>query len=340
MVDIIEDIRKYVELKKPFVLARVISTWGSAPRTPGSGMIITEDHEVAGSVSGGCIEGAVIREADEVFKTGEPKELSFGVSDEDAWSVGLTCGGEISVFMEKFPAFEEEERDTWSMMDELLGKDEEFVWITRMDLSGKRHAILKDGVIENEFSDELNLSIKNFLQNTKKGILEVGDKRFFIHSFPKKEKLLIVGAAHISLDLVRLGNMFNFQTILVDPRSIFTRQSRFKVSPDFIYNDWPEEIFPKLDLGSRTFAILLTHDPKIDDQALKYLLNSEVPYIGALGSRKTHAKRVKRLEEAGFDKSQIERITGPAGLDISAKEPSEIALSIMAQVIEVKNKIS
>lgn len=339
MLDIIDEIRRLVDQDKPFVLARVISTWGSAPRGVGSGMIITEDHEVAGSVSGGCIEGAVIREADQVLKNGTAKELSFGISNEDAWSVGLTCGGKISVFLEKFLAFDKEGKEIWETMDAMIRDDKSFVLITRMDNSNYRHGLYAaQKTHKGEIPSKIKSKSKNVLKTNKSLTFESEGSKYFLHIFPEKPKLLIVGAAHISLDLIRLGKMYGFETILVDPRRIFTKQSRFDVKPDLIYNEWPEIVFPNLDLGERTFAVLLTHDPKIDDQALDFLLNSNVAYIGALGSRKTHIKRVGRLREKGFADEKINKIIGPVGLDINAKEPVEIALSIMAQIIEEKNK--
>jgi len=150
--------------------------------------------------------------------------------------------------------------------------------------------------------------------------------------------MLIVGAAHITVDLVALAKQFDFETVVIDPRGIFSEKTQFPVQPDHLYVDRPAEILPTYDLDAYSFAVLLTHDPKIDDQALHLLLRSDIAYIGALGSRRTHAKRVKRLTEAGFSESEIEKIHGPIGVSINAKLPKEIALSILGQIIQVKNR--
>ena len=149
--------------------------------------------------------------------------------------------------------------------------------------------------------------------------------------------MLIIGAAHIALDLVDFGNQFNFETIVIDPRGLFAAEDRFSSKPGHLYRQWPEEILPDLKPDEDTYAVLLTHDPKIDDAALEILLNSNVPYIGALGSSKTHQKRIGRLKSKGFSDEQIDRIHSPIGLDIKALSAKEIALSVMAEVIQVRN---
>ena len=161
---------------------------------------------------------------------------------------------------------------------------------------------------------------------------------YFLNVFSAKSRLIIIGAAHVSLDLIRLAHMYYFETIVIDPRGIFTNDNRFNIKPDQKYKEWPAEVLPSLKLDADTYVVVLTHDPKIDDQALKIALDSEVAYVGALGSRKTHAKRTVRLKESGLSDEQIERIHGPVGVNINARQPAEIALSIMAQIIEVKNQ--
>ncbi|MEM1121104.1 MAG: XdhC family protein, partial [Bacteroidota bacterium] len=152
-----------------------------------------------------------------------------------------------------------------------------------------------------------------------------------------KSQLLIIGAAHITVDLVTLGKMYGFETIVIDPRGIFTNKTQFTTPPDQLYEKYPAEVLPDYDLDAHTYAVVLSHDPKIDDNALHILLKSDVAYIGALGSRKTQAKRVARLQEAGFDDATIAKIHSPVGLAIKAKTPKEIALSIMAELILTKN---
>ena len=150
--------------------------------------------------------------------------------------------------------------------------------------------------------------------------------------------MIIIGAAHITVDLVQLANMYGFETIVIDPRGIFSNKTQFTLPPDKIFEQYPSEVLGNYQLDAYTYAVVLSHDPKIDDNALHILLRSKVGYIGALGSRKTQAKRVARLQEAGFSEEEIGKIHSPVGVSINAKTPKEIALSIMAEVIQVKNE--
>ncbi|MEJ2006072.1 MAG: XdhC family protein, partial [Cyclobacteriaceae bacterium] len=160
---------------------------------------------------------------------------------------------------------------------------------------------------------------------------------YFIHLFPRKPLLLIIGAAHITVDLVTLGNLYGFETVVIDPRGFFADNTEFNDPPSKIIKAYPSEVLGNYPLDSYTFAAILSHDPKIDDNALEILLPSNVAYIGALGSRKTHEKRKSRLLEKGIKEEQLERINAPIGLGIHAKSAREIALSVMAEIIAVKN---
>ena len=164
----------------------------------------------------------------------------------------------------------------------------------------------------------------------------MGGEAVFVQGFPRRDQLLIIGAGHITIPLVQFAAPLSFETAVIDPRRVFSSIERFEVAPHQLFSQWPGEVLSGLDLTDDTYAVLLTHDPKIDDEALHVLLKTPVAYIGALGSRKTHAKRVERLREAGFSTAEIERIKGPAGLDIRAKAPAEIALSIMAEIVAAK----
>ncbi|RMG19304.1 MAG: XdhC family protein, partial [Bacteroidetes bacterium] len=193
-------------------------------------------------------------------------------------------------------------------------------------------------VLGGEPDEELLQAALKAWQQRKSQIIEREAGNYFALVIPRKCQLLIVGAAHISADLVHLARQFDFETIVVDPRGIFSNNTQFLTQPDHKYAKWPEEVLPDLPLDAYTFAVTLTHDPKIDDQALKLLLRSEVAYIGSLGSSRTHAKRLARLHKAGFTEEETSRIHGPIGLDIHAKLPREIALSIMAEIIRIKNQ--
>lgn len=350
MKDILQLIRRHIRNKQPFATATVIQTWGSAPRPIGSIMLIAQDGTISGSVSGGCIEGAVIKNALDCITTGKPSMLNFGVTDDEAWAVGLSCGGSIQVFVEPFISLTD-----WTIWNYLLqyvitGKSNQYakrgcILLTQLNNEAKNNAlVLPDGkTTNNSISDFLKENALRAYTERKTQILESehGEK-WFLHVFPPKHHLVIIGAAHITVDLVHLAHFFDFDTTVIDPRSVFVNQQIFITQPNRLYVDWPAEVLPTIPLDTYTYTVLLTHDPKIDDQALHILLPSNVAYIGCLGSKKTHEKRIKRLIEAGFtnhtEGGGIGKIHAPIGVDIHAKSAREIALSIMGELIKVKNQ--
>ncbi len=312
-------------------MARVVKTWGSSPRPVGSVMLINEKGEMSGSVSGGCVEGAVVKKAMEVFDGAQSLRLAYGVSDEEAWSVGLSCGGSIQVFVQEVKA----ESDVWSKVISNLKANRSSTLVTA----------LKDGSTENLVVDaDTPLSDSGLIvearrahdDRTNRTIAE-GDKEYFVHVFPRQAQLLIIGAAHITVDLVSLGNQFGFETVVIDPRGYFAENIHFPEEPSKILNSYPSEVLGDFPLDAYTFCAVLSHDPKIDDNALEILLPSDVAYIGALGSKKTHAKRTNRLLEKGISQELIDKIAAPIGLPINARSAKEIALAIMGQIIEAKN---
>ena len=341
MLDIFKNIVDWTEQQKAFAIATVIKTWRSAPRSAGAAMIIAENMDIAGSVSGGCIEGAVIREALQVLKTKQAKRLHFGVSNEDAWSVGLSCGGKVEVYIE--PSWDLLEKPTeqiiWQNLKQALENQEGCVLISYLSRSNSQHELVfpNGNVIGKETDVELLEKAKIAYLHKKSQVIEHQGEAFFFNVFPGIAQLIIIGAAHLSADLVDLAHQFNFETIVIEPRGIFADKMTFNTPPKQLYHEWPAEVLPHLKLNKDSFAVTLTHDPKIDDQALHILLRSDVAYIGALGSRRTQEKRLKRLREAGFLAEEIDRIHGPIGIAINALQPKEIALSIVAELIKVRN---
>jgi xanthine dehydrogenase accessory factor len=342
MFDIFQGINAWVKKNQPFALATVIRTWGSSPRPIGSALAVSTNMDMLGSVSGGCVEGAVMKEALKIMENGVPDKLKFGVSDEEAWAVGLSCGGAIHVWVEPFPAFSKDAKEViaWEALQLALSNNKGVVLIRNMSADTNKHTVLQaDGsIVGHTLSESVQKAAQTAYKERKSQVIELEEGNFFLQVFPRKQQLLIVGAAHITADLVRLGNMYDFETIVIDPRGIFANKTQFPHPPNQLHRKWPEEILHNYDLDAYAYAVLLTHDPKIDDQALHILLKSDVGYIGALGSRRTHAKRVKRLTEAGFCEEQIHKIHGPIGVDINAKRPKEIALSIMGEIIRIQNE--
>ncbi|WP_170344539.1 XdhC family protein [Ruegeria atlantica] len=295
-------------------LATVVETWGSAPRRVGSQLVIGGDGRIEGSVSGGCVEGAVIVEALEAIDEGEARLLEFGVSDEDAFAVGLACGGTIRVLVEPVGKVLPE-----PMLAELVAaraRREPIAYEVNTDTG---HRALR----RNAYAERLRMDRSGFEE----------DGRTFVAVHNPPLRLIIVGAVHIAQALVPMARIAGYDPTIIDPRDAFASNARFP--GETILTDWPDEAVAKLGLDARTAIVLLTHDPKLDDPALQAALDADVFYIGALGSTRTHSKRVERMKAAGFSDKQILRIHGPIGLDIGAAGPSEIAVAILAQMTAV-----
>ena len=343
MRDVLPQMQRWTAEGKPFAIARVIRTWGSAPRGVGSAMLVAPEMAVAGSVSGGCIEGEVIEAAIKVIETGKPRRLDFGVSDELAWSVGLSCGGQVSVWVALFPLFSADstERLAGKQLLEALQSNQPVVWVTRMEPEAPEQYLFFPESSEPqapELPAPLVASAREAYRKRESGLQEIGGHLYFFHVLPRRARLIVVGAGHITIPLVQMARILDFEVFIIDPRQVFASPDRFPTPPDHLISRWPQEVLPNLKPDEDTYTVLLTHDPKIDDPALHLLLRSPVAYIGALGSRKTHQKRIQRLEAAGFSRETIERIHGPAGLDIHAQTPEEIALSILAQIVQVRHQ--
>lgn len=298
---------------KGAALATVVETWGSAPRRVGSQLAISGEGEIAGSVSGGCVEGAVVAEALDAIEAGTPVMLEYGVSDGDAFAVGLACGGTIRVLVEPVGSFMPEDL----LADLVLAREGRVpvAYVTGLDV---------DRRLEREgHADRFRMDRSGFEAD--------GSTFVAIHNPPLR--LILVGAVHIAQALVPMARIAGFDPLLVDPRESFASETRFP--GETVLHDWPDEGLRALGLDARTALVLLTHDPKLDDPALIEALRSDVVYIGALGSTRTHATRVTRLQEAGCSEAEIARIHAPIGLDIGAAGPSEIAVSILAEMIRV-----
>lgn len=323
---------------KSFSAATVINTWGSAPRPVGTMMFIGPEMEMLGSVSGGCVEGAILRASEETNTGGNARELKFGVSDDDAWSVGLTCGGTIEIFLEKF--FAADTPELWQELRRCLSENQGCVLGSKISGPGSDHFLtLPDGhTIGKIVEPELPAHALRAYRERKSQVVEISDTRWFIRVFPPKFQLFVIGAAHAAAELVHLAHYFDFETIVIDPRSAFAQNTHFSTAPDRLVEDYPAEVMPEYPLDEYTFAVAMAHDPKIDDQALHLLLRSRAAYIGALSSKKSNERRRERLLAEGFTEADIKRIHAPVGLPIKSKTAREIALSIVAEMIAVKNQ--
>ena len=327
MRDVLPTLEEWIAEGRRCALATVIQTWGSSPRPVGSVMGIRDDGIVIGSVSGGCVETAVIESALRALETGQPTELLFeSIGEDNIWDVGLSCGGRIQVWIDPDPVHRFAE--IWKELTDRISKDLPVVLITDLD----SHSVQ---LWTPEMSQEIG-GIDLAYHERRSLQIETDGRRQFLAVYPPREKVVIVGSVHIAVPLVRFLKELGFETIVIDPRSSFASSERFPTQPDLILTEWPETALPKLSMTYATYAVVLTHDPKIDDVALAILLKQPIRYIGALGSRVTQAKRQETLKDLGFSDEDLARIHGPIGLNIGAKTPEEIALSIAAEIIQVR----
>ena len=319
-VDVIRTLQNALARDGRAALATIIETWGSAPVPVGGQMAIAAGGSFAGSVSGGCVEGEVISEAMDVLnQSGAPKTLSFGVEDETAWRVGLPCGGKIRVFVERLDG-----ENGRAYVDRLARARElrEALVVTTHLGDGARTIMARA-----EARDD---AARRFIS----GISSVDTApagETFVHARLPPPRVVIIGATHIGQILAELVRTTGFAPIVVDPRTAFAAEARFPGIE--LITEWPQDALPKLGLDPYTAVAALAHVGHIDDEALQLACRAECFYVGALGSRKNHAKRVERLAAAGLTAAEIARICSPIGLDLGATTPPEIALSVMSEIL-------
>jgi xanthine dehydrogenase accessory factor len=310
-----DDVKSWLSAGDPVAVATVISTWGSAPRPAGSRMAISQSGKIAGSVSGGCLEGEVFEQAQEILN-GKPARLfHYGVSDDLAWTVGLSCGGEVDVLIEPLaPAHRE-----------LIAA-----------LEAERPVVLKTDVGEMPGARQLLTPTDPNVGDLLDGENPVRDNGVFLEPFPRPPELYIFGGSHVAIPLTRLASAIGFRVTVVDARSKFADRARFPEARRVIHA-WPDEVLKDLPMDGSTYIVILTHDPKFDDPTITAALKGRPRYIGAIGSKKTHRERVARLVNAGVNPSEIERVHAPIGLDIGAQTAEETALAILSQMVAVRH---
>ena len=304
-------------------MATVTRTWGSAPRPAGSQMAVREDGAFVGSVSGGCIEGAVIGEAQASLQDGKPRNLKFGVSNEDAWAVGLACGGTIEVNV--IPVAKAPERAAIVALNK--ARDDKRAVVLANELQTGRTQLLypddgKSGVLDE--------AARKAARHDESTSVEAEGSTWFLTVFNPPLDLAIIGAVHIAQPLARMAALADYAVRIIDPRTAFATAERFPGIE--LSHDWPDEALAAKPLTPRSAIVALTHDPKLDDPALTAALRSPCFYIGALGSKQTHARRLERLKAAGFTDAELARIHGPIGLRIGAKSVAEIAVSVLGEM--------
>jgi xanthine dehydrogenase accessory factor len=298
------------------VLATVVQTWGSAPRQAGSQLAISGEGEIMGSVSGGCVEGAVVVEALDALGDGMPRLVRYGVADESAFEVGLACGGTIEILIE--PIGDSAPGLPVAVLRDIVAARAQRAPIACViDMSNwTRH-----------LGSASDLDLADRFRLDQSGRDEQG-RMVTLHNPPLQ--LVVVGAVHIAQALLPMARLTGYAPVLVDPREAFASDQRFP--GEDIFHDWPDEALATIGLDARTAVVTLTHDAKLDDPAIIAALQSDVFYLGCLGSTRTHAKRLERLRASGLTEAQLARIHAPVGLNLGARSPAEIAVATLAQI--------
>ena len=328
-------------------MATVVRTWKSAPRPAGASMLVTGTGEAVGSVSGGCVEGALYELGQEVLADGESRFETYGVSDDDAFAVGLTCGGILEVFVERV------DHTTWPELDGIAasiaaGEPVAVATIVRGPHFVGRHLVVRPDRTEGSLgTDRLDDTIREdtigMLASGTTGFLRYGPEGerlgegldVFVASYAPPAQMFVFGAIDFSAALVRVGKLLGYRVTVVDARPVFATRKRFP-DADEVVVDWPHRWLEKQSVDQRTVIAVLTHDPKFDVPALQVALRTDAGYIGAMGSRRTHEDRLERLKEAGVTTDEIARLHSPIGLDLGARTPEETAISIAAEIVQAR----
>jgi len=350
--DILDQIVKWWDADEEFGLATVVRTFSSAPREPGAAMAVSSGAEVVGSVSGGCVEGAVYDLAGQVIATGQPVLERYGVSDDTAFSVGLTCGGIIDIFVlpvskEHYPEFGE--------ISAAVRANEPVAVATVIEGPGKLGArrVIWPADRESEATGTLGAGdrLDHAVDDDARGMLAQGltgvrhygaegERRMdelsvFVQSFAPPPLMLVFGAIDFAAAVARIGKFLGYRVTVCDARPVFATNARFP-DADQVVTDWPHRYLSGIATDERTVICVLTHDPKFDVPVLEVALRAPAAYIGAMGSRRTHEDRLGRLREAGLSDEELARLRSPVGLDLGARTPEETAVAIAAELIQLR----
>lgn len=334
--------------------AVVIRTFGSSPRREGATMLRASDGRISGSVSGGCVEGATAEHMAEAAASGAQRVVRFGISDAEAWDVGLACGGTIDVLVQPSIPAAALEAIRATARDRHAGR----VVVTRLPegspgvaLGGSQLGpaaaaepplvVHEGGRLEGllgEAGAEAALieAALAALDSGVSGVVEVAGRQLFLEAYPVRPRLVVVGAVEVAVALVRSAHDLDYETVVIDGRPAFATAERFP-DVDQLVIGWPDEVADDIELGRGDAVAVLSHDPKFDDPAITAALQRECRYVGAIGSRKTQRARRQRLLAAGLHEQQLARLRGPIGLDLGGREPAEIALAIMSEIVAVRH---
>ena len=340
MRDILSDVQRWIDEQQPVALATVVQTWGSGPRGAGAKMAITPAGGMAGSVSGGCIEGATFEAGVEALQAGRGKLIHYGIADETAWEVGLACGGSIDVFVQPLdPAHAAavaalvRAEAVYAVATLVKGSEHDLCAALVLDESGA----VVHGALPAELAESGLAAARAALASGNSQRTALGETaELFVEVAWPAPTLVVVGGVHTAITLTQLARGIGYRTVVIDPRKAFGNADRFP-HVDRLITEWPDDALTALGVSRATAIALLTHDPKLDDPGLLVALRSPAFYVGALGSKGTQEQRRARLLEAGVTEAQLARLRGPIGLDLGGRTPEEIAVSILADVVAARN---
>ncbi len=340
MREIVTDLRVWLEKGERVALGTLVHVQKSAPRLPGAHCAVSESGALSGALSAGCVESDLIEWSRAVIADAPTKLLSYDVADADAMRIGLTCGGAIEVLIEPLAAH----APAWAKVLAEVRHDEAVglaVVVSPPSMLGRRLFLVGEpvGSIDPALDAQIVQAMREQLDAGGSRNIELAHDgevvRVFVEAIAPPPRLIVVGATQTALPLCRMAKELGFHVTVVDPRAVFSSEERME-SADAVVREWPTEAFSKLPLDANTYVATLTHDVKFDLPTLRAVLRTEVRYIGALGSRRTHAKRLEALREEGFSDEELARIHSPIGLDLGGRSPAEIALSILAEVTAMR----
>ncbi|MCF3135089.1 XdhC family protein [Streptomyces olivochromogenes] len=349
MLDIAEELNRWVERGRDFAVATVVAVGGSAPRQPGAALAVDADGTAIGSVSGGCVEGAVYELCRQALQDGETVLERFGYSDEDAFAVGLTCGGVIDILVTPVRAADPARPVIAAALT--AAARGEAAAVARIvsgpaDLVGRALLVRADGSYEGGLGGhpELDRTVVGetgaFLDAGRTGTLEIGEQgsrcgaplTVLVESSVPPPRMIVFGAIDFASALVRIGKFLDYRVTVCDARPVFATGARFPEADEIVV-EWPHEYLARTDVDARTVLCVLTHDAKFDVPLLQLALRLPVAYVGAMGSRRTHLDRNERLREVGVSELELARLRSPIGLDLGARTPEETALSIASEIV-------
>jgi xanthine dehydrogenase accessory factor len=329
MRDIVDGLAAWRAAGRAFALATVVRTWHSAPRQPGAAMAVNDQGEALGSVSGGCVEAAVYAAAEEVLQTGKAQTQTYGVSDDDAFEVGLTCGGTIELLIQPHSALTE--------IDQVIAAIQEGRPVATASVEDAELVVWPSSSSAGSLGDpEVDHSAVSqaagMLASGTTGTIRACEVPVFVQSYATRPRMIVFGAIDFAGAVARIGRFLGYHVTVCDARGVFTTRKRFP-DPDELVVEWPHRYLASTPVDERTVLCVLTHDPKFDIPLLEVALRTPARYIGVMGSRRTHEDRMQRLREAGVPESELSRLAAPIGLDLGARTPEETAVAIAAEII-------